>query len=351
MAQFAIECMNGMVLEGGIRLMVSLEIVKEQKQAAAQRTKIYVAGFPFSWKSVELRQFFAVFGNIIAAKVVRNQDGTSRGFGFLDFSTPGSAQQAIQSMNGQKVEGGRELAVKLSEKQPAETSAANMAPGKKGAGTKAAEAEAVSSQVADELRDHLKQKEEEIEELRRQNAELSQELERSRQEVKKIDELEKQNQEVAEELTKSRKEAKQLQAELKNMQEAATRCYCGSFPESLPKPKRLQEQPKAPQEDTYKPPASFAEALRTPRKKDSSLRLLQGTTFLPFAAAALRSDMPQNLLLAFVALVVCASIVCLGNGCRLLLLAATRARHSRILIPTLREALVVDADWRAGQGA
>lgn len=47
-----------------------------------------------------LRARFTEFGNITSAKVMRDDKGISRGFGFVCYSTPEEAKSAVNSMRG-----------------------------------------------------------------------------------------------------------------------------------------------------------------------------------------------------------------------------------------------------------
>src|SRR5512138_1789731 len=81
-------------------------------------TKLYVGNLPFQTTSDELRDHFAQAGNVESASVVEDRmTGRSRGFAFVEMSTPEEAAAAIEQMNGREV-GGR--ALKVNEAKPRE---------------------------------------------------------------------------------------------------------------------------------------------------------------------------------------------------------------------------------------
>jgi polyadenylate-binding protein len=43
---------------------------------------------------------FSQFGSIVSVKITREDDGSSRGFGFVSFQSPDSAKKAKETMNG-----------------------------------------------------------------------------------------------------------------------------------------------------------------------------------------------------------------------------------------------------------
>ena len=70
--------------------------------------KLFVGGLAFSTSNERLREVFAECGNVESAVVVTDRDtGRSRGFGFVEMSTPEEAEQAISRFNGQEVDGRR----------------------------------------------------------------------------------------------------------------------------------------------------------------------------------------------------------------------------------------------------
>ena len=68
--------------------------------------KIFVGSLSWNTDDQGLESAFARFGTITDAKVITDRDsGRSRGFGFVTFSDPNSAQQAMQEMNGAELDG------------------------------------------------------------------------------------------------------------------------------------------------------------------------------------------------------------------------------------------------------
>jgi polyadenylate-binding protein len=43
---------------------------------------------------------FSQFGSIVSVKIMKRDDGSSQGFGFVSFQSPDSAKKAKETMNG-----------------------------------------------------------------------------------------------------------------------------------------------------------------------------------------------------------------------------------------------------------
>ena len=81
-------------------------------------TKLYVGNLAFQTTSEDLQELFAQAGTVESASVVEDRmTGRSRGFAFVEMSTPEEAAAAIEQMNGKEV-GGR--ALKVNEAKPRE---------------------------------------------------------------------------------------------------------------------------------------------------------------------------------------------------------------------------------------
>lgn len=68
--------------------------------------KLYVGGLPYSVTSDRLQEIFGEHGTVESANVISDKfSGQSRGFGFVEMSTSGEAQKAIDSLNGTQLDG------------------------------------------------------------------------------------------------------------------------------------------------------------------------------------------------------------------------------------------------------
>jgi RNA recognition motif-containing protein len=78
--------------------------------------KIYVGNLSYSVTNDTLAEKFAQFGTVESAKVITDRDtNRSKGFAFVEMSTPAEAAEAISNLNGAEF-GGR--AMNVSEAKP-----------------------------------------------------------------------------------------------------------------------------------------------------------------------------------------------------------------------------------------
>ena len=69
-------------------------------------SKIYVGGLPYSVSEQDLSDMFAPYGTVESARVITDKiTGQSRGFGFVEMSSEGEAQNAIAALNSTEVKG------------------------------------------------------------------------------------------------------------------------------------------------------------------------------------------------------------------------------------------------------
>jgi RNA recognition motif-containing protein len=69
-------------------------------------SKIYVGGLPYSATEAQLNELFAAHGTVESAKVITDKfTGQSRGFGFVEMSTPEEAKKAINALNATQLDG------------------------------------------------------------------------------------------------------------------------------------------------------------------------------------------------------------------------------------------------------
>ena len=68
--------------------------------------KLYVGGLPYSVTGGRLEEIFAEHGTVESANVIADKfTGQSRGFGFVEMSTPEEAKAAITALNGTQMDG------------------------------------------------------------------------------------------------------------------------------------------------------------------------------------------------------------------------------------------------------
>ncbi|KAL7746466.1 Protein phosphatase PP2A regulatory subunit B [Sorochytrium milnesiophthora] len=80
------------------------EMQRNERMAKWHGTNLYVKNLDDSIDDEALRREFAPFGAITSSKVMVDDKGISRGFGFVCFSTPDEATKAVTEMNGKMIE-------------------------------------------------------------------------------------------------------------------------------------------------------------------------------------------------------------------------------------------------------
>jgi len=104
-ADFAISKVNNMLL-GTKPVYVGPFIPKKDKHQIVQKfTNVYVKNLDPSIDDAQLVSIFEKYGKITKAAIMRTNSGTSRGFGFVNFSTPAEAQAAVNGLNDQEIQG------------------------------------------------------------------------------------------------------------------------------------------------------------------------------------------------------------------------------------------------------
>lgn len=113
-AKRAIEIMNGKEIDGH-KLVVerfqsrkerealkknSLEYVQKMLEKSTQLDNLHVKNLPRNMHEDQLEKLFGNFGNIKSVKIMVDENGVSRGFGFVCFESKQDAQKALEKMNG-----------------------------------------------------------------------------------------------------------------------------------------------------------------------------------------------------------------------------------------------------------
>ncbi|XP_010465662.1 PREDICTED: polyadenylate-binding protein 6-like [Camelina sativa] len=79
-------------------------------------SNLYVKNLSESMNETRLREIFGSYGKIVSAKVMRHENGRSKGFGFVCFSNCEASKQAKRELNGFKVDGKR-FVVRVAERK------------------------------------------------------------------------------------------------------------------------------------------------------------------------------------------------------------------------------------------
>ncbi|KAH7817667.1 putative polyadenylate-binding protein [Monocercomonoides exilis] len=110
-AQECVDKMNGQILKGKpAKVMIALSKwerlrYKRQLREMTKFRNLYIRGFPTDFDDDKLREIFAVHGPITSCKVMKSEQGISRGYGFCCFEKDEDARKAYLALNGQKIEG------------------------------------------------------------------------------------------------------------------------------------------------------------------------------------------------------------------------------------------------------
>ncbi len=80
--------------------------------------RLFVGNLPYSVGNDDLQRAFSEAGTVVSARVITDREsGQSRGFGFVEMSSAAEGQRAIQTLNGQELNG-RALTVNEAKPQP-----------------------------------------------------------------------------------------------------------------------------------------------------------------------------------------------------------------------------------------
>ncbi|KAH7157799.1 polyadenylate-binding protein [Dactylonectria estremocensis] len=105
----AIKHVNGMLLNEK-KVYVGHHIPKKDRQSKfeemkANFTNVYVKNIQSEVTDDEFRELFEKFGDVTSSSLARDQEGKSRGFGFVNFTTHEAAYKAVDDLNNKDFRG------------------------------------------------------------------------------------------------------------------------------------------------------------------------------------------------------------------------------------------------------
>ncbi|XP_064229523.1 polyadenylate-binding protein 1-like isoform X2 [Aotus nancymaae] len=108
-AERAIEQMNGLLLNGQKVFVGRFKSRKEREAELGARAKeftnVYIKNFGEDMDDERLKDLFGKFGPTLSVKVMTDESGKSKGFGFVSFERREDAQKAVDEMNGKELSG------------------------------------------------------------------------------------------------------------------------------------------------------------------------------------------------------------------------------------------------------
>lgn len=106
-AQQAIEKLNGMLLNDK-QVYVGPFQRRQERENAIDKTKftnVYVKNIAEATSDDDMNKIFSQYGKITSAVVMRDADGKSKCFGFVNFENADEAAIAVEALNGKMVDG------------------------------------------------------------------------------------------------------------------------------------------------------------------------------------------------------------------------------------------------------
>ncbi|XP_059190157.1 embryonic polyadenylate-binding protein-like isoform X2 [Centropristis striata] len=108
-AKRAIDTMNGMLLNDRKVFVGHFKSRKEREMEfgtkAMKFTNVYVKNFGEDYTDEKLKEVFSAFGRTLSVRVMKDERGRSRGFGFVNYANHEDAQKAVNEMNGKDLNG------------------------------------------------------------------------------------------------------------------------------------------------------------------------------------------------------------------------------------------------------
>ncbi|XP_075674476.1 polyadenylate-binding protein 3-like [Castanea sativa] len=101
-AQNAIARLNGMLINDK-KVYVGLFVRRQernQQNGSPKFTNVYVKNLAEATTDEDLKKLFGTYGTITSAVVMRDANGKSRCFGFVNFQSPDEAAAAVEKLNG-----------------------------------------------------------------------------------------------------------------------------------------------------------------------------------------------------------------------------------------------------------
>lgn len=108
-ALHAIQMVNGMLLNGKKVFVGRFVPRKDREQELGEKAKrftnVFVKNLSEEYDEGKLTEMFQKYGKISSVKVMKSEEGKSKGFGFVSFEKPEEAEAACDDLNGNEIDG------------------------------------------------------------------------------------------------------------------------------------------------------------------------------------------------------------------------------------------------------
>jgi len=121
-ANQAINKVNGMLLNGKKVFVGKFVPRKEREKQLGEKAKLFTNVFVKNFGEEvdtddKLKEMFEKYGSIVSAKVMTDENGKGRGFGFVSFQLPEYAEKAVEEMNDKEMPNGKKIYVGRAQKK------------------------------------------------------------------------------------------------------------------------------------------------------------------------------------------------------------------------------------------
>jgi len=115
-ARKAVEAVNGKIIAGK---QVTVAPFKSRSERGSGKTfsNLYVKNIPADFSDEEFDKLFSQYGTITSSKVMRDDEGKVKGYGFVNFSTAEEAKAAIEGQHNQEISEGKRWYVARAQKK------------------------------------------------------------------------------------------------------------------------------------------------------------------------------------------------------------------------------------------
>lgn len=102
-AKEAIQFISGTVVGG--RELQAMPFIPRTQRSGPEWTNVFIKNVPKHFTDKELTELFAVYGEIVSAVVMLDNESKSKGFGFVSYKSHHAAVAATDALNGKEIDG------------------------------------------------------------------------------------------------------------------------------------------------------------------------------------------------------------------------------------------------------